>query len=68
LDESIAQLVQSPQRLSTRRNHTKAWESSGKAVDEVGHGGQHMLTVVEDEQDITVCQPLCERILVGVTA
>ena len=66
--EPVAQLVQGPERLSTRREHTKAWESSGEALDEVGHGGHHVLTVVEHDQDIAFGQPVGERILVGLTA
>ena len=65
--ESVAQLVQGPQRLPTGREHTKAWEPSGEVFDEVGHGGHDVLAVVEHEQDITFGQPLGERILVGLT-
>ena len=36
--ESVAQLVQDPQRLPTRREHTEAWEPSGEALNEVSHG------------------------------
>ena len=39
-----------------------------KALDEISHGGHHVFTVVEHEQDITIGQPLGERILVGLTA
>ena len=64
--ESVAQLVQGPQRLSTRREDTKAWETSGEGLYEVGHGGHHVLAVVEHEQDVTFGQPVGQRILVGL--
>jgi hypothetical protein len=46
----------------------KAREPSGEAIHEIGHGGHHVLAVVEHEQDITFGQPAGERILVGLTA
>jgi hypothetical protein len=65
--ESVAQLVQCPQRLSTRREHTKAREPGGEALDEIGHRGRHVLAVVEHDQDIAFGQPVGERILIGLT-
>jgi hypothetical protein len=36
--ESVTRLIHHPQRLSTRRQHTKAREPGGETLDEIGHG------------------------------
>ena len=47
---------------------TKNTHPGGQALDEIGHGGHHVLAVVQHEQDVTLGQPLGERALVGLTA